>query len=121
MASRFSQRSLDGIASGVDSRGRQRMSQVMVTIRFDGDADDLFDKWERAVRLWEEEFETRSPATVVAKGEHGGLFIVNLFPSDDAHTHFGRNIGGPMEAVGLSNPQLEHLDVLKSAPATNPE
>jgi hypothetical protein len=77
------------------------MSQVMVTIRFDGDADDLFDKWERAVRLWEEEFETRSPATVVAKGEHGGLFIVNLFPSDDA--------------------QLEHLDVLKSAPATDPD
>jgi hypothetical protein len=97
------------------------MSQVLVTIRFDGDADDLFDKWERAVRLWEEEFETPGPATVVAKGEQGGLFIVNLFPSDEAHTHFGRNIGGPMEAVGLSNPQLEHLDVLKSAPATNPE
>jgi hypothetical protein len=66
-----------------------------------------------------------SPATVVAKGEHGGLFIVNVFPSEDAHTHFGRNIGGPMEAVGLSNPQLEHLDVLKiafeTARATNPE
>jgi hypothetical protein len=45
--------------------------------------------------------------------------------SEDAHTHFGRNIGGPMESVGLSNPQLEHLDVLKiefeTARATNPK
>ena len=97
------------------------MSQVMVTIRFDGDAADLFEKWTRAVKLWEEEFETPAPATVVAKGEHGGLFIVNVFPSDDAHSHFGRNMGGPMETVGLSNPQLEHLDVLKIALETNPE
>ena len=52
------------------------MSQVMVTIRFAGDPDDLFDKWERAVTLWEAEFETPAPATVVAKGEQGGLFIV---------------------------------------------
>ena len=58
---------------------------------------------------------------MVAKGEQGGLFIVNVFPSDDAHTHFGRNIGGPMETVGLSNPQLEHLDVLKIALETNRE
>ena len=51
---------------------------------------------------------------MVAKGESGGLFVVNVFPDDEAHTRFGRNMGGPMEAVGLSNPQLEHLDVLAS-------
>ena len=84
----------------------------MVTIRFDGDADELFTKWQRAVELWEDEFDTSGPATVVAKGEHGGLLIVNVFPNDEAHTYFGRNMGGPMETVGLSNPQLEHLDVL---------
>lgn len=89
------------------------MSQaVMVTIRFDGDADELFSRWQRAVELWEEEFETAGPPTVVAKVEGGGLFVVNIFPDDEAHTRFGRNMGGPMEAVGLSNPQLEHLDVL---------
>ena len=90
------------------------MSQVLVTIRFEGDADELFSKWQRAVELWEEEFETTSPATVVAKDESCGLFVVNVFPDDEAHTRFGRNMGGPMEAVGLSNPQLEHLDVLAS-------
>jgi hypothetical protein len=84
----------------------------MVTIRFDGDADELFTKWQRAVELWEDEFDTSGPATVVAKGERGGLLIVNVFPNDEAHTYFGRNMGGPMETVGLSNPQLEHLDVL---------
>ena len=88
------------------------MSQVMVTIRFEGDADELFSKWQRAVELWEDEFETSGPTTVVAKGERGGLFVVNVFPNEDAHTRFGRNMGGPMEAVGLSGPQLEHLDVL---------
>jgi len=70
------------------------MSQVMVTIRFDGDADDLFDKWERAVRLWEEEFETRSPATVVAKGEHGGL---SSSTSSQAMTHI-RTSGATLAA-----------------------
>jgi hypothetical protein len=84
----------------------------MVTIRFEGDADELFSKWQRAVELWEDEFETSGPTTVVAKSERGGLFVVNVFPNEDAHTRFGRNMGGPMEAVGLSGPQLEHLDVL---------
>ena len=88
------------------------MSQVMVTIRFEGDADELFSKWQRAVKLWEDEFGTAGPATVVAKDEDGGLFVVNVFPDDQTHTLFGRNMGGPMEAVGLAGPQLEHLDVL---------
>ena len=47
----------------------------------------------------------------MAKGERGGLLVVNVFPNEEAHTRFGRNMGGPMEAVGLSDPQLEHLDV----------
>ena len=91
------------------------MAPVMVTIRFSGDADDLFPKWERAVELWKREFGDRfaAPDTVVAKGEKGGLVIVNVFPDDEAHTNFGRNLGGPLEAVGLSRPELEHLEVLK--------
>lgn len=87
------------------------MGQVMVTIRFDGDTEDLFAKWQRAVKLWEDEYQTPGPATVVARGEDGGLFVVNVFPNDEAHTHFGRNLGGPLESVGLSGPKLEHLDV----------
>ena len=91
------------------------MAPVMVTIRFSGDADDLFPKWERAVELWKREFGDRfaAPDTVVAKGERGGLVIVNVFPDDEAHTNFGRNLGGPLEAVGLSGPELEHLEVLR--------
>jgi hypothetical protein len=87
----------------------------MVTIRFDGDADELFAKWQRAVELWEEEFETTGPATVVANGEGGRLFVVNVFPDDEAHTRFGRNMGGPMDAVGSLTPNLSTLTCSRSA------
>ena len=50
--------------------------------------------------------------TVISDPE-GDLVIVNFFPDDEAHTNFGRNLGGPLEAVGLSGPELEHLEVLK--------
>jgi hypothetical protein len=88
----------------------------MVTIRYAGDPDDLYPKWERAVELWKEEFGARfsAPDTIVAKSESGTeLVVVNVFPDDEAHTNFGRNLGGALEAVGLSQPVLEHLDVLK--------
>ena len=92
------------------------MTSVMVTIRYAGDPDDLFPKWERAVELWKQEFGDRftAPDTIVARGEEGReLVVVNVFPDDEAHTNFGRNLGGPLEAVGLSAPKLEHLEVLR--------
>ena len=92
------------------------MAPVMVTIRYAGDPDELFPKWERAVELWKEEFGERfaAPDTIVSKSESGKeLVVVNVFPDDEAHTNFGRNLGGPLEAVGLSQPVLEHLEVLK--------
>ncbi len=78
-------------------------------------ADDLFPKWERAVELWQREFGDRFAAldTIVARGENRDLVIVNVFPDDEAHTNFGRNLGGPLETVGLTGPELEHLEVLK--------
>ena len=92
------------------------MASVMVTIRYAGDPDELFPKWERAVELWKEEFGDRfaAPDTIVARGEEGkDLVVVNVFSDDEAHTNFGRNLGGPLEAVGLSAPALEHLEVLR--------
>jgi len=91
------------------------VAPVMVTIRYAGDVDDLFAKWERAVELWQREFGDRfaGPDTVVAKGENGDLVIVNVFPDDEAHTNFGRNLGGALETVGLTAPVLEHLEVLR--------
>ena len=87
----------------------------MVTIRYAGDVDDLFPKWERAVELWQREFGDHfaAPNTIVARGQNGDLVIVNVFPDDEAHTNFGRNLGGPLETVGLSGPELEHFEVLK--------
>jgi len=92
------------------------VAPVMVTIRYAGDPDELYPKWERAVELWKQEFGERftAPDTIVARGEKGNdLVVFNVFPDDEAHTNFGRNLGGPLEAVGLSAPELEHLEVLK--------
>ena len=61
----------------------------------------------------------RPGLVAVAKGENGDLVIVNLFADDEAHTNFGRNLGGPLEAVGLRGPELEHLEVLKVEWATS--
>ena len=35
---------------------RRIVTPIMVTIRYAGDPDELFAKWERAVELWKEEF-----------------------------------------------------------------
>jgi hypothetical protein len=92
------------------------VAPVMVTIRYAGDPDELFPKWERALGLRKHEFGDRftAPDTIVARGENGKeLVVVNVFRDDEAHTNFGRNLGGPLESVGLSAPALEHLDVLR--------
>ncbi len=92
------------------------MAPVMVTIRYAGDPDELFPKWEQAVDLWKQQFGARftAPDTIVARGEKGeDLVVINVFPDDEAHTNFGRNLGGPLETVGLSAPALEHLEVLR--------
>jgi len=93
------------------------MASVMVTIRYAGDPEELFPKWERAVELWKQEFGGRfgAPDTIVARGEEGkDLVVINVFPDDEAHTNFGRNLGGPLVAVGLGAPALEHLEVLRT-------
>ena len=92
------------------------MAPVMVMIRYAGDPDELFPKWERALGLWKQEFGDRftAPDTIVARGENGkDLVVVNVFADDEAHTNFGRNLGGRLDTVGLSAPALEHLEVLR--------
>ena len=59
-------------------------------------------------KLWQEQSgsEYRLPATVVAEGENGEreLAVVNVFATDQDHLNFGQNMGGPMTAVGLTEP-----------------
>ena len=43
----------------------------MVTIRFNGDADELFSKWQHAVELWEKVRDSQAPPQVVAVGAAG--------------------------------------------------
>ena len=88
---------------------------VMVILRFAGDVEEVRPRWEQAVKLWQEQFgsEYRLPATIVAEGENGELVVVNVFATDQDHLNFGQNMGGPMAAVGVTEPfaSLEHLRV----------
>jgi hypothetical protein len=70
---------------------------VMVILRFAGDVDEVLPRWELAVQLWQE------------------LVVVNVFATDQDHLNFGQSMGGPMAAVGLTDPfaGLEHLPVRK--------
>ena len=79
---------------------------VMVILRFAGAVEEVLPRWEQAVKLWQEQFgsEYRLPATVVAEGENGELVVVNVFATDQDHLNFGQNMGGPMAAVGLTEP-----------------
>ena len=45
------------------------MPPVMVMIRYAGDPDELFSKWERAVELWQEEFGERFVAPETSSRE----------------------------------------------------
>jgi hypothetical protein len=95
------------------------MSQsVMAILRWDTDADTALERYERAVEAWRERFGDQSsgPAYAIAgRSERGGLVVVNVFPTDGDHLAFGRNMGDPLEAVGLPTPEVEHLSVSRLA------
>jgi hypothetical protein len=94
---------------------------VMVTIRFDGDADDLFDKWERAAGFGRR---NSRPVLLPRSSRRESTEDFSSSTSSQAMRHIrtsGATLAARWKQLDFSNPQLEHLDVLKSAPATDPE
>ena len=91
---------------------------VMAILRWDTEPDAALERYERAVEAWRERFGDQSsgPAYAIAgRSERGGLVVVNVFPTDGDHLAFGRNMGDPLEAVGLPTPEVEHLSVSRLA------
>ena len=92
------------------------MASVMVTIRYAGDVNDLFPKWERAVELWQREFGDRfaAPDTIVARGENGDLVIVNVFPDDDARKAAWKKFGPDPEWQALkAKPGFSDKEIIR--------
>jgi hypothetical protein len=87
---------------------------VMAILRWDADPDTALERYERAVSAWRERFGGPSSGplhAVAGRSERGGLVVVNVFPTDEDHLAFGRNMGDPLAAVGLPTPDVEHVSV----------
>jgi hypothetical protein len=85
-------------------------------VRFNGDPDDLFDRFERARRLWIEaqDDDYDRPTFHAACRTHDGILIVNGWETDAAHRAFGRRMGPHLKAVGMGMPDHhEHMQIEK--------
>ena len=91
-------------------------NEMMVLLRFGGDADDLLPRYLAAANRWRtdessEGFEGPLMAAHMKTGD--GLLVMNLFSTDEEHKNFGLNMGPHLEAEGLTRPWVEHFPVAK--------
>ena len=87
---------------------------VMAILRWEADPDMALERYERAVAEWRKTFGDHSSGplhAIAGRSERGGLVVVNVFPTNEDHLAFGRNMGDPLTAVGLPTPDVEHVSV----------
>ena len=87
---------------------------VMAILRWDTDPDTTLERYDCAVAEWRKTFGDVSAGplhAIAGRSERGALVVVNIFPTNGDHLAFGRNMGGPLEAVGLPTPDVEHVSV----------
>jgi hypothetical protein len=91
---------------------------IAVIVRFDGNPDDLFERFERARRLWigSQPDDYARPIFYAACKTNDGIVIVNGWQTEADHNAFGRHMGPHLLAVGLERPRMhEHLRIEKPA------
>lgn len=89
---------------------------IAAIIRFTGDPDDLFERFERARRLWIEAQDDRydRPAFYAACKTKTGIVIVGGWETEAAQEAFGRRMRPHLEAVGMGMPDdHEHVRIEK--------
>jgi hypothetical protein len=90
--------------------------EMMVLLRFGGDADDLLPRYLGAVKRWREDEATKdfSPPLMAAHMKTvDGLLVMNLWANDDDHKDFGLKMGPSLEAEGLTRPWVEHFPIAR--------
>jgi hypothetical protein len=88
--------------------------EMMVLIRFGGDADDLLPRYLNVVKRWREDEATKhhSPPLMAAHMKtEDGLLVMNLFATDEDHKNFGEKLGPHLEAEGITRPWIEHYPI----------
>jgi hypothetical protein len=86
---------------------------IAVIIRFNGDPEDLSERFERARRRWIEAQEDNydRPVFYAACKTDEGIAIVNAWENARAHRAFGHPMGPHLEAVGMGMP--DHIERLR--------
>ena len=79
---------------------------IAVIIRFNGDADDLIERFERARQLWIEAQggDYDRPSFYAACKSDEGIVILSGWETARAHRAFGHPMGPNLEAVGMGRP-----------------
>jgi hypothetical protein len=89
---------------------------IAVIIRFNGDPDDLFERFERARRLWIEAQggDYERPVFYAACKTDEGIAIVSGWETAVAHRAFGQRMHPHIDAVGMGTPvQIERMRIEK--------
>ena len=86
---------------------------LAVIIRFNGDPDDLIERFESARQLWIEaqDGDYDRPAFYAACKTDEGIAIVSGWETARAHRAFGHPMGPHLEAVGMGMP--DHIERLR--------
>jgi hypothetical protein len=89
---------------------------ITVIIRFNGDPDELLERFERARRLWIDGHrgDYERPAFYAACRTDGGIVVVNGWEDEADHRAFGHQLRPHLAAVGMGGPdQLERMRIEK--------
>ncbi len=87
---------------------------IAVIIRFSGNPDDLFERFERARRSWIEaqDGDYERPTFYAACKTDEGIAVVNVWQTATGHRAFGEGMHRHIDAVGMSAPdQIERMQI----------
>jgi hypothetical protein len=90
--------------------------RLTVIIRFNGDPDDLLERFERARRLWiaDQDADYERPEFFAVCRPGDGIAILSTWDAAIAHRAFGQGLHRHIEAAGLRVPAaIERLQVEK--------
>jgi hypothetical protein len=90
------------------------VSDLAVIIRFNGDPDDLLERFERARQMWIEaqDPDYEKPVFYAACRTGDGIAVVNVWASAIAHRSFGQGLHSYIDAAGLDAPvDIERMQI----------
>ena len=85
-------------------------------IRFNGDPDDLVERFDRARRLWidAQDDDYERPSFYAVGKTDDGIVLITGWDSVAGHQAFGRRMGPHLEATGLAKPDgHEHVRIAR--------